>query len=452
MKMKNLFSRLHFFATLALALAIAVFVYLILETYHYRFDLSRQKVYSLSPQTLRILDVLAKEPIRVTAFFRETQPSRAPFENLLKEYAYHHRDFHYEFVDPDRSPVRARRYGVDQYETVVVEARGKREKTRRFGEETMTNLLAKLLLEEPKNILFATGYGAPSLEDVREKSGFGLFKQALLDANYIVRETVLSRAGVPEGTDLLVLAGPHVDLLNEELEVIRTFFDGGGGVLFLVDPVDRGEGKNLELFLSEHFGVQLGNDVVVDKISKLFGADYLIPLVSDYKPHAMTQGFRLASFFPIARSVRSAKEIPPALEVTEIAWTGAGSWAETDLKNLEEGTAEFSDQSDQAGPLPIAAAVSKKKGRGRALVLGDSDFINNGHLNLSGNKDFILNAVAWLTGDDLSITIRPRERETTPLFLNEDQQAYLFYGPVLTPPLIFLTLGAGVFFFRRRFH
>ena len=242
-----------------------------------------------------------------------------------------------------------------------------------------------------------------------------------------------------------------MDLLPAELEVIRNYLGGGGSVLVLVDPVDQGEGKNLEQFLLE-YGVQLGGDVIVDKLSKLFGADYLIPLIMEYKPHAITRGFRMTSFFPIARSVRKADEVPARWEVSEIAWTGVGSWAETNLKDLGEGKAEFNQAEDLPGPLPVVAAVQKVKARGRLVVFGDSDFVANGYLNFSGNKDFILNAIAWLSEDELAISIRPRAREATPLYLKETDQQYLFYVPVLGLPLTFLITGTGIFFWRRRFH
>ena len=220
----------------------------------------------------------------------------------------------------------------------------------------------------------------------------------------------------------------------------------------MIDPVDPGEGKNLERFLLE-YGVQLGDNAVVDKLSKLFGADYLIPLITEYKPHPITKGFRTACFLSIARSVRKAASVPPGFEVTELALTGAGSWAETDLKNLGEGTAEFDQTKDLPGPVSIAVAVSKTEGKnGRLVVVGDSDFVTNSYLNLSGNKDFMLNVVAWLSGDEFAISIRPRARETTPLYLKETDQQFLFYGPVLGLPFCFLAVGTGVFFWRRRFH
>ena len=451
MRVRNLVSGFQLVILIGSAFFIALFGYLLMRVYHHRFDLSPGRVYSLAPQTIQVLEALQSEPIQVHAFFRDDTPLKWRLENLLKEYAYHHNKFHYQFYDPDRMPAKAKQYKIDAYETIVIEAKGKQERTKQVSEEAVTNLLAKLLRGETKRITFAVGHGGPALKEQEGKTGFGLLREKLTDSNYEVKETVLVRDGISKGTDLLVLGGPRVDLLPGEIAVIRKYWQGGGSLLMLIDPYEAGEGKNLKAFLLE-FGIQIRDDVIVDKLSKLFGADYLIPLITEYKPHPITTGFRLASFLPIARSVRKMNKVPEGLEVTEMAWTGAGSWAETDLKNLADGKAEFSQKQDQAGPIPVAIAVHKKDGKGRLVIFGDSDFVTNGYLNLSGNKDLFLNTVAWLAGDDLAITIRPRAREATPLYLKETDQKFLFYGSVVGLPMISLLTGTGVFFWRRRFH
>ncbi|MBI1978322.1 MAG: Gldg family protein [Candidatus Omnitrophica bacterium] len=451
-KRKSAFSNFHFAIFVLTALLIAVFAYLIARNYRHRFDLSEGKVYSLAPQSLQVLEALQSEPIRVYAFFREDLPSKAFLEDLLKEYAYRHPRFHYEFYDPDRVPGKVKQFGIDTYGTTVIEVKGKREKTNQITEEAVTNILAKLLREEAKRLTFTKEHGGPSLAEEKEVRGYGLLKKKLVDFNYEVQETILLRDKISRGTDLLVLGGPKVDLLLEELDLIRKYVDGGGNLLALIDPVNPGEGKNLEQFL-KGYGIQLGSDVVVDKLTTVLGGDFLMPMVTEYKPHAITKGFRLTSFFPIARSVRQVQKTSENLEVTEIAWTGPGSWAETDLKNLEVGKVAFDPKKDEKGPVPLAVAVQKKEGTGgRVVVFGDSDFVTNGRLNLSGNKDLFLNTIAWLSGDELAIAIRPRARKITPLYLKETDQEFVFYVPVLGLPLAFLLAGTSVVFWRRRFH
>jgi len=451
MNFRNLFSGLHVSVQVLLGLLIVILSYAVGRAYHWRFDLSEGRVYSLAPETVQVLRELQSVPIRVLAFFADEQPSRHELSNLLVEYAFQHPNFHFEFYDPDRAPAKAKMYQVDAYGTLVVEAGGERQSTKQVSEEAITNLLVKLWKRERKVIRFATGHGEPSVRETAQKTGYGLFRQALLDANYEVKETVLLREGAGEDTALLVLAGPQIDLTSQEREILRAFLNEGGNLLMLVDPVKPGEGGNIKEFLLT-YGVELGDNVVVDKVSKLFGADYLVPLVTDYRPHEITGGFRVATLFPIVRSVRKAVTRAGNLEVVEIAWTGPGSWAETNLKDLEDGSAEFQKGEDGASPVPILVAVSRKDGKGRQVISGDSGFVTNGYLGVAGNKDLALNLVAWLTHDETRLTIRPRSREATPLFLKQEDQTFLLYGTVFGLPAFFLATGTGVFIFRRRYH
>ena len=123
--------------------------------------------------------------------------------------------------------------------------------------------------------------------------------------------------------------------------------------------------------------------------------------------------------------------------------------AETDLKDLAEGNAEFDKNQDTQGPVSVAAAAETPS-TARVIAFGDSDFVTNAYLNLSGNKDLILNTVSWLSGDDAPALARPKEREVTPLYLKETDQQFLLYGPVLTPPVCFLIGGLLVSISRRR--
>lgn len=448
-KFRNLISSFHLVAVLLAALGISVFGYLIAHHYHVRLDLSEEKIYSLSPQTTGLLERLRGEDIHIYGFFKLESPSRPVLENLLEEYAVHHPQLKVEIYDPDRAVAKTKEYQIDNYDTVVVEIKGRRGKTRQVSEEALTNLIASVSSPKANRIVFAAGYGGPALAEEKEKFGYGILREKLSNSNYEVKETVLLRDGLAKGDDLLVLGGPRVDILPEELKVIRDFLNRSGNLLVLADPVNEEEGAALEQFLLE-YGIVLGDNVIVDKLSKLFGADFLIPLITDYRPHPITQGFRLACFFSIARSVTKAKNVPDGIDVTELAFTGAGSWAETDLKNLSDGKTELSEK-DVRGPVSVAVAASIK-GKGRILVIGDSDFATNSFLNLSGNKDFLLNSIAWLVGDENAISICPKIRKVTPLYLKETDQQYLFYVPVLGLPLLFLVSGAVVFFRRRRFH
>jgi len=69
MNLRNVFSSLHLSLQLLLALALVFFTYLALNTFRYRLDLSQDQVYSLSTQTVQVLDEIKDEEVNIYAFF-----------------------------------------------------------------------------------------------------------------------------------------------------------------------------------------------------------------------------------------------------------------------------------------------------------------------------------------------------------------------------------------------
>src|SRR3989338_1231104 len=100
MKIKNILSASHLIVQLVLALLIAALLYWGACELRYRLDLSAEHVYSLSPQTLKILEQFHHEPIDVYAFYREDQLAGRDLETLLKQYQARYPELHYTFSDP----------------------------------------------------------------------------------------------------------------------------------------------------------------------------------------------------------------------------------------------------------------------------------------------------------------------------------------------------------------
>ncbi len=86
--------------------------------YKLRVDLTENKRYTLSSQTVKILQSL-KNDVEAIAFYRSDERTRQAMHDLLKEYSYYSRRFSFRFVDPDKSPAEAVKYGVTSYRTTL---------------------------------------------------------------------------------------------------------------------------------------------------------------------------------------------------------------------------------------------------------------------------------------------------------------------------------------------
>ncbi len=456
-----------------LVLGILVFVEAISARHSARLDLTASKRFTLSEQTSRVLKNLEK-PVRVIAFFQEASPQAEEARVLLDQYDYASRKFSFTFVDPDRFPGKARRYKITAYGTLVLETDTREEKITQATEQELTNALLRVTRKAEKVIYFINGHDEKSTEDYG-RAGYSGVKKAIEDQNYVVRDLLLMRAEeVPADASVLIIAGPKKALFPEEISTLKRFVDQGGHLLILIDPeTDTG----LRGFLKS-CGIEVGQDVIVDKLSRLFGADYLTPIVSQYAGyHPITENFNAASFFPHARSIRVARNVPLHVQNTELAKTGPNSWAETDLEMLKEGKASLDSQKDTMGPIPVAMVSTiqheteeardgqtektvehkaedsddKKDAPrpARIVVFGDSDFVSNSYLNLSGNRDLFMNSLSWLAEEEDLIAIRPKKRESQPVVLSYTEGRVIFWASVVLLPAAVLIFGIVVLRFRR---
>jgi ABC-type uncharacterized transport system involved in gliding motility auxiliary subunit len=414
----------------------------------YRVDLTENKRWSLSPQTIKVVRELPV-PVKAVAFFRPDQPGKRAAEDLLRQYATRSDGkFTWEVVDADRNPLAAKQYNVESYGTVVLEAaltggETKQEKIQDLEEEKLTNALIRATRPGKRTVYFLKGHGEkdPSSGD---RTGYNQMKSALEKLNYEVKDVLLAReTKVPDDAAILVVAGPQKDLLPNEIDALVAYVARAGKVLFLVDPFqDAGLGPALE-----RWGLALGQDVIIDinPQGRLAGAGPEVPVVGDYLPH------------PITRSVSAKEKAPEGASAQGLARTSGESWAETNQDQIRTGQVK-PDPGEARGPLTIAvvatvdvkdAPAERKGAKARIVLIGDSDFASNGFVNLSGNRDLFLNTLSWLAEEENLIAVRPKESRAAPVFLTAAQGQVLFLVPVVLIPLSVIVAG-GVAVARRR--
>jgi len=446
---------------IALILGVIALVEAVSYRHSWRIDLTENKRHSLAPQTVRILKEL-RVPVKATGFFRPDEGGKRRAEDLLKQYAAASEGkFTWEIVDADRNPGLARRYGVETYGTVVLEAtlkagQVKEEKLLEAEEEKLTNGLIRVTREGKRVIYFLKGHGEkdPATTD---RGGLSEVKGAVEKLNYEVKELLLARdAKVPDDAAMVVVAGPQKDLLPPEVDAVQGYVARAGKILFLLDPF---QAPGLAPVV-ERFGVGLGSDVIIDvnPLGRMFQAGPEIPAVTDYPAHPITQGLRgVMTFFPVARSVAVKDKLPEGVSAQPLARTSGESWAETSQEQIRSGQVK-PDPGEARGPLTLAVVATvdakevpeeRKGAKARIVVVGDSDFASNAYVNVSGNRDFFLNTLSWLAEEENQLAIRPRDpSRSAPVFLTAAQGQVLFWVPVVLVPLAMVV--AGVLAFARK--
>lgn len=413
-----------------------------------RFDVRRDLTFdgrnTLAALTERVLAGLDRD-VEAIAFVDRGRSDRAELTALLERFARVGPRFRYRLTDRAREPLVAERLGVAADGVIVLRAGERREAVRALDEAGLTNALVRLSRTEGRRARFLVGHRERS---IRSASPDGLSRLAadLGSLGVATGELLLQTGEDPlAAASVVVVAGPRQDLFPEEILRLEEHVAAGGRLLVLADPAPL---PRLAAFLGA-LGAELGDDVVLDPRTRLYGADATVPVVTRYARHPVTDplagGALVPTFFPVARSVSPAAG---SLVVETLASTGEHAWGERDTESLVTGGAPAPDDDELRGPVPIAVAgVHPESGAPALIVVGDSDFATNGNLDLSGNRDFCVNAIEWLLRDADHIALRPPRTSARPLVLDANEFRRAVWIPAFGLPLVTAAIG---FFVHRR--
>jgi gliding motility-associatede transport system auxiliary component len=427
-------------------LSIAVLTILVVLNFlgfrhHKRFDLTEEKLYTISDQTKKILSGLPKD-VKVIKFDK-TEDQK--LSDTMSEFKYVSKRISYERIDPQEKPEVANQYKIQRMGETLVIAGDRTERPSNTGEQDLINAVMKVTRDKMKTICFVEGHGE---KNHAADGDYSIVDKGLKTENYETKSVNLVTSNqVPSECSVLIEAGPKKALFPQEAAMIGKYLDEGGKALVMVDPdTDPGLG---DVFKS--WNIEVGNNTVIDAsgVGRLFGTGPAVPLVASYGNHPITKDMtRTGTFFPLARSVKTSNSAGGDAAGTDILKTSEASWAETELKGNQ---AKFDPGKDTQGPISLGVAAVKRKTEkeGRFVVIGDSDFASNENISRAGNGDLILNTVNWLAQDEDLISIRPKSATNRSVNMTASQQALFKWLVMAFMPLAVIGSGVWVWFKRR---
>jgi hypothetical protein len=500
-------SRARLAIQLFLAVAILVSTFYLGIIYHTRIDLTRDGKFTLSEQTVKLLNSpqlqQRAEPVKIIAALRKNSPHYDRLRALVEEYeALADGKLAVDYLDPirdqDRALEVANNYSdllADQLfndDIFIIDARAQKvpgsgaeariqalaaglryirvsdmlvirsddNKQRRVvgyrDEDMLTSFLQSALEGRPRVMYFISDKSDIDVADGGAPSK--MLTETMGRLNVVLAPIRISEIeAIPENAEGVVIAAPKYDFNARELDILEDYWkQKGAAFLVTLDP-----SANLKTFRSflRRQGVTPRNDRIIKvvngrtetQVQAVFSVGTPVNDVTvSLEGKASRFEGRIASL-----EVREGAEdlSSKGIRAFAVIETAPGYWGEVDYKKADP---SFDDSSDNPGPLFLGAAVTRgntnvdREGKhvGKMLILSTSDFLNPDRIG-AAQLDFVKNTTHWLLGREELMGIGPRGMDRHKLNLIPSESSMLQNIVVFFIPAGFLILALSVWNSRR---
>ena len=473
--LKNKKFRYGAFSTLLVVfvLAIIVVINLVVGQFDIKYDLTINKMYSITDTSIKLVQELT-EDITIYALFKTGQENKQ-FQEMLEQYSYYSNRVKVVYRDPYLYPQFVDRFKRSEDEAIAVNSviveSAKRFKvvpaadmvTYTFNYETFQNDLTsidfepqvtnaiKYCAEESTPVIYViTGHNEMQITE-------SFMKQMML-GNYDFKDlNLFTETAVPDDASLLFIPSPERDWSPDEADKVRNYLNDGGSALFIVDIMTSDfEFPSLRGLLNS-FGVDAMEKLIYEANPRNLYQGHPLYLLPNQALHEITDPIRRSGYpnliiagtaVEVMNDRRLSINIEPLLTTSADAYAKIGTGAAS--VNKEPGDAD--------GPFNVAVAVSDYQYVGnqniitKMVVIGSSFILDSSADNMvmGANSDLILNSVNWLAGSQSSIYVRSKSPSTGMSYLVMDG----FQGLLITlTSMVFIPLliiGTGVTVWLRR--
>jgi hypothetical protein len=454
------------------------------KNHAWRFDLTKYRKFSLSPETLSYIKNLPR-PVHVIMTV-SPDSDNSEVRGLIDEYVYATEDrpagrITREVLDVYQNRKRSEELGIEQPDLIMLLSGDKRRavpvndlytlKDRRRhsfqGEQVLTAAMLDVTEPGRRKIYFLTGHRELQLNDTDTGRGLSAVRDQLRLRNFDVEEINLTAArGVPEDAALLIGVAPQDKYSRAEQEMLRKFLGAGAGrLIFFLGPGATTAALGLDDLLLD-WGILVHNDLIWDSNRESIAENGDL-IVSHYNTqHPITKtlveyGAKLR--LGLARTVMPdpGRSLGGGLNTVAFAVTSTTAWGERDLRvapkydpGIDTKALPGMDPPDRLGVAVASERVAVRDNLpfsvrgGKMVVFGTGDMIANARVDL-GNLAIFLNAVNWTVDRDRQLSIPPRPVERFQLALSAADFTRLRYTLLLVLPAGTMLLGLLVYWTRR---
>lgn len=404
-------------------------------------DLTREKLFTLSESTKKVLNMLDGPVVIKVYASRELPPEMESTFTDLKDLLYEYRRLsrgriQVEYLSPDVNPkakIEASNYGIPPVQFNVISQEELKVKEGYLGlailyrgdyqsiplvantgeiEFLVTSSIYNLVNPEKTEIGFIGDAGART-----PMQGASTLAQ-VLSRQYQVEEIFSSKdESRMLNMDVLVFAGPLVEIDGKLIENLKDYVSKGGSLMVAVDPVRvdqrtlTGQLSSVNINdLTSHFGIVVDPDVVMDLKSHenvAFSGQntYVLPYPFWVRPvvaanetaRRIAGGLqRIVFLWPASLEIHSTEtaRVEPVLKTTSYAAAQFNYFMLDPNQNYEV----YADKLKQY----TLAAVAETTSGGRIAVVGDADFLDDSIVQQNQeNLAFAFGLIDWLAQDEI---------------------------------------------------
>jgi hypothetical protein len=450
-------------AIVATAVALALLGNIALYRHDAHLDVTVSGRFSPPPQLETIARSLQHDVV-LTYFYNSKDDDAYAAKQVLAVVARRQPRLRVRVLDLDTELTAARDYGVRLYNTVVVEAEGRRTQIENTVDlRQMAYAIERVLQRSTRTVCFITEHGEhyapghvhyshvetlggdrPGRSDVLEAPPDGLDRLKLAIETIGYSDRAIGPARLPEiPEDCAVVAdfGATSAYTPAEVQVLRDYLLCGGHALFAYDP-RFSVAPELAALLNE-VGLSIEDGVVVDPVNH-YGTDQEQAAVPYYSPHPITEQIAL-TVFPGARPISLAGRVA-GLTSIELVATSKDSYVRPLDPSLHP--------ADKPGPRLLAAAVQGSwQGTGgapfRLVLVGNASFAANAFFPYASNGDLAVSMIRWLAEDTATPLLKSESYSLPEMRLTHRQMQVTFLLVEVLLPLSVMLFGAAVWWRRR---
>lgn len=430
-----------------------------------QIDISAQKLYTLSDQTLNMLAQLDKD---VTIYQIVSSGEEDDIlTKTLEQYTANSSHIKVEKKDPDLNPTFVSNYteaaltqnslivvcgdqnrvirNEEIYESTVDYTTYQTQTTGFDGEGQITSAINILTSEDVPVMYTLEGHNEleiPSdLQNLIDKENISVKSLSLL-----------TEEQVPDDCAILLVLSPTKDISSEDAEKIKTYMANGGKAV-IATYYSATDMPNLDSVIQE-YGIGISDGVVLEEDTSCYAFQnpmYVVPSIqsTDYTSDLLTGSAFVLT--PIMQPVMQLESADDTMNIIPLLLSSATSYEKKDPANMQSYERE---DGDELGPFSLATAVEKTVDdvTSKLVVIGsESLFDSQVNSAVSGaNYTFLMNIFSQFSEHKTTTAIASKSLTYEALSVTAAQAILWRNILMLLLPAALVVAGVVIWFRRRR--